>query len=206
MLELAVLAIVTAVLTFLVYKVIQMVFGQKAKVKSVKETMYDLPYKPQLDEPPLQEITPQVPAYEEERQVPEEKPAETRDSVPSSATPPEIPGQTEEQYNAPEPLQERVSTAVEEAPNAKDPYEQADNVALFGSNLRHPEAMMASGAGDRYLSLERNVSAGLADQVARPATVDETPFSAEMAQNGGQFMKGIFAFDSSDTGTAFSSY
>ena len=206
MLELAILAVVTAVLTFLVYKVIQMIFGQRAKVNSVKETMYDIPYKPKLDEPPLQELTPQVPAYEEEQQVPETKPAETREPVASPATPPEIPGQTEEQYNAPEPLQERVSTTVDDAPNAKDPYEQANNVALFGSNLRHPEAMMASGAGDKYLSLERSMSAGLADQVSRPATVDETPFSAEMAQNGGQFMKGIFAFDSSDTGTAFSAY
>lgn len=205
MLELVTLALLTAVLTFLVYQVIKLIFTQKTKMKAVSETMYDIPYRSTIEEEqPLSQITPEVPADEREQQVPESKPAELREPVKQAETAPEIPGQTEEQYNAPEPLQERVSTSVEESPNAKDPFEQAHNVALFGSNLRHPEALMTTG--NKQVSMSREVEAGLANEVVRPSNVDELPFSAEMAQNGGQFMNGVFAFDTSDEGGGFSAY
>ena len=105
---------------------------------------------------------------------------------------------------APEPLQEKVSQKVEE-PEPRDTHSNNDNIALFGSNLRHPESMITKSSS-QFSSLEEEVSAGVAGTVTRPKDLNQVPFSAEMAQNGGEFMKGIFAFDSSDSGGAFSEW
>jgi hypothetical protein len=205
MLELVGLAIITGLLVFLVFSIIRVVFKTKEKLKTVNETMYDVPYKNSMDDtgnaPPVA-----VPAREVVKRVPESQPAPLREPVAESEVDPVVPGQTNEELRAPEPLQERVSQRMEEAPNAKDPYEQKDEVALFGSNLRHPEAMMSNASVDRYANLEEEIASGVASEVKRPSVVDEGVFSAEMAQNGGQFMNGIFAFDNTDTGTQFSAY
>jgi hypothetical protein len=66
--------------------------------------------------------------------------------------------------------------------------------------------MMSNAATDRFATLESAVASGVASGVKRPTSTEETGFSAEMAQNGGQFMNGIFAFDSTDTGTQFSAF
>jgi hypothetical protein len=74
---------------------------------------------------------------------------------------------------------------------------------MFGSNLRHPEAMITKTDG--YATLEVDVASKLASNVKMPEAVNDLPFNAEMAQNGGEFMKGILAFDSTDSSTWFSS-
>ena len=85
-----------------------------------------------------------------------------------------------------------------------DPYEKNENVALFGSNLRHPEASMERSSANNG-AMENEIVAGLASQVSKPTDLDKVQFAAEMAQNGGEFMNGIFAYDSSEGGSYFSS-
>ena len=203
MLQILILVVVTAALVFFVYSIIRVI--AKKRVDPVKETMYDVPYKNSLDEPAV--IPAATPARVMQPQVPESVPAPIREPTVADAAPPaKVVGQTEDDLNQPEPLQERVSQQMEAAPNPMDTYDKTDNTALFGSNLRHPEAIMSNAATDRFATLEATVASGVASDVKRPTNVDETAFSAEMAQNGGQFMNGIFAFDSTDTGTQFSAF
>ena len=196
MLQILILVTVIAVLVFSIYSIISVV--SKKRSAPIKETMYDVPYKSSLDEPSTVPVA--VPARVMQPQVPESLPASLREPVADSALPASVPGQTSEELRQPEPLQERVYQQTEEAPNARDPYDQKDNMALFGSNLRHPEAIMSNAATDRFATLDTDVASGVASEVKRPT------FSAEMAQNGGQFMNGIFAFDNTDTGTQFSAF
>ena len=191
-----ILLAVVVVLVFLVFSIMRVAFKpalQKQVIPNipVSESMYDVPYKETMPPPSVEPR--EIPAYVAPvRQEEQPRPV------------PEVPGQTEEELKAPEPLQERVSQKVD-TPSPKDPYDKRDNEALFGSNLRHPESMLATAQPARsptFASLESEVASGVA---GRPA-VEQLPFSAEMAQNGGEFMSGIFAFDSSDSGTTFSSY
>ena len=185
---------VVAVLVFLVFSILRVAFKPSAvpvRAVPVSESMYDVPYKESL-EPAA------VPAEVQAPEPPQVQAPIRENTVPVPK--PEVPGQTEEELNAPEPLQERASQKVD-SPSPTDPYDTTDNEAQFGSNLRHPESMIAK-AGPNFASLESEVAAG----VAGKPNVEKLPFSAEMAQNGGEFMKGIFAFDSSDSGTTFSAY
>jgi len=204
MLQVALLIVVAGVLIFCVYSIVRVVFKPKQPKKAVQETMYDVPYMSSFDEPLPAKLPPAIPAHERVKQVPEEEPAPIREPVAEVLSTPEIPGQTEEELMAPEPLQEKVTQKVEE-PAPRDSHERNDNIALFGSNLRHPETMITKSTA-QFSSLEEEVSAGVASTVTRPKDVDQVPFSAEMAQNGGEFMSGIFAFDSSDSGGTFSSW
>ena len=194
MYESLILLAVVAVLVFLVFSILRVAFKPSAvpvRTVPVSESMYDVPYKESL-EPAA------VPAEVQAPEPPQVQAPIRENTVPVPK--PEVPGQTEEELNAPEPLQERASQKVD-SPSPTDPYDTTDNEAQFGSNLRHPESMIAK-AGPNFASLESEVAAG----VAGKPNVEKLPFSAEMAQNGGEFMKGIFAFDSSDSGTTFSAY
>ena len=56
---------------------------------------------------------------------------------------PYVPGQTEEDLRAPEPLQATPSAVQYDAPEATDPMNRHVFMSSeFGSNLRHPEQMM----------------------------------------------------------------
>jgi len=198
MYESLILLAVVAVLVFLVFSIMRVAFKTTATpvhhATPVSESMYDVPYKESLE--PVQSM--QVPAEVQAQEPPQVQAPIRENTIP--VPPPEVPGQTAEDLKAPEPLQERASQKVD-SPSPADPYDTTDNEAQFGSNLRHPESMIAK-AGPNFASLESEVAAG----VAGKPNVEKLPFSAEMAQNGGEFMKGIFAFDSSDSGTTFSAY
>jgi hypothetical protein len=222
--DLAIVLLLTVVLVFVVYTLINYLVKLYKKPTSqasapqasadnniersrnnVKEALYDVPYKSDFEEPsaPLA-IPPAVPAREHVEQVPTSQPASIREPIADAEQPPLVPGQTQEELKTPEPLQEPIAQKVD-LPASKDPYDRQENAALFGSDLRHPEAMMVASSS-KFSSLEREVSAGLANEVARPSDIEQVPFSAEMAQNGGQFMDGIFAFDNTDSGGRFSQF
>ena len=197
MYESLILLAVVAVLVFLVFSILRVAFKPSAaavRTVPVSESMYDVPYKESLE--PVQPM--KVPTEVQAPEPPQVQAPIRENTIPVPK--PEVPGQTEEELNAPEPLQERAAQKVD-SPSPTDPYDTTDNEAQFGSNLRHPESMIAK-AGPNFASLESEVAAG----VAGKPNVEKLPFSAEMAQNGGEFMKGIFAFDSSDSGTTFSAY
>jgi len=199
-LEVVLIYLITSVVVFLIYLLIQYAFKLSKASPTIKETMGDLPYKASFEEDAPLDLPPSIPS-EVVKPRPVSEPAPIRESVTEKVDLPVIPAQTEEEIREPEPLQQRVSQKVDE-PSHFDKFEKNDNQALFGSNLRHPEAMITNADG--YSTLETDVVAGVASRVAVPTTVNDMPYNAEMAQNGGEFMKGISAFDTSDSGTWFS--
>jgi hypothetical protein len=217
--DLAIVLLLTVVLVFVVYTLINRLVNLYKKPNlqiptennversrdNVKEALYDVPYKSNFEESsaPLA-IPPAVPAREYVQQVPNSQPAPIREPIADAEHPPLVPGQTQEELKTPEPLQEPIAQKVD-LPGSKDPYDRRENAALFGSDLRHPEAMMVASSST-FSSLESEVSSGVANEVSRPSDIEQVPFSAEMAQNGGQFMDGIFAFDNTDSGGRFSQF
>jgi hypothetical protein len=199
--EVVFIYLITSIVVFLLYLLVQYAIKLHKQSGTVKETMDNLPYKATFEEDAPLNLPPSLPS-EVVKPRPESEPATTQDPVTEKVDLPEIPGQTEDELKEPEPLQQRVSQKVDE-PSHFDKFEKNDNQALFGSNLRHPEAMIA--ATDGYSTLETDVVAGVASRVAVPETVNDMAYNAEMAQNGGEFMKGILAFDTSDSGSWFSS-
>jgi len=204
MLQTLILIVASGVLIFCVFSIVKVAFKSKNAATAVKETMYDVPYMSTFENTVPNNLPPAVPAHERMRQVPDAEPAPIRTPIAESIQTPAIPGQTEEEILAPEPLQEKISQKVE-LPAARDIHEHNNNISLFGSNLRHPESMITKSTS-QFSSLEVEVSSGVASEVTKPKDIDQVQFSAEMAQNGGEFMSGIVAFDTSDSGTSFSNW
>jgi hypothetical protein len=115
---------------------------------------------------------------------------------------PHVPGQTEEDLRAPEPLQATPPAVQYDAPEATDPMNRHVFMSSeFGSNLRHPEQMMEHRPPSNMSGV---VNSGLGSERTNPGGNRVTAFAPEMAQNGGEFMQGISAFDTTDIGTGFS--
>jgi len=115
---------------------------------------------------------------------------------------PVVPGQTEADLRAPEQLQETPPSTQYDIPESMDPMNRTVHMdAEFGSNLRHPEQMIehqpSTGMGNV-------VASGLGSEASGPGGNSMVGYAPEMAQNGGEFMSGINAFDSSEMGSAYS--
>jgi hypothetical protein len=222
MFAIALVVVLTGLLVFLIYSIVNVAFKAKENSINASEAIKEskpIPYRASFDESAMDEKemrmanAPSPQALQKANEVaarnyhePEEPTAEVDEPQQVGSTPietPDVVGQSSEELNAPEPLQEKVSNKAE-SHSAMDPYEKQDNVALFGSNLRHPEASMEKSSAN-FGALENEIVAGLASQVSKPTDLDKVQFSAEMAQNGGEFMNGIFAYDSSEGGSYFSS-
>jgi len=213
---LAVIAVVaiTAVLIFLIYSILRVAFKTK---EPVVEQQKEIPYKASFDEGFNEETDRRMADLAALKRANEVQAVNSEDDsnqntstivepqngTETRTTMPDVAGQSEEELKAPEPLQERVSSKAE-TNSAMDPYENNDSSAMFGSNLRHPEASIERTSGN-FGNLENEIVAGLASQVSKPTDLDKVQFSAEMAQNGGEFMNGIFAYDSGEGGSYFSS-
>jgi hypothetical protein len=78
------------------------------------------------------------------------------------------------------------------SPEAKplDPYEDRNMTAPIQDSMRHPE--MSFGPGVDNTGMNRLATTGVGSTRAAAA---ESPFSPEMAQNGGSFMNTVFAND-----------
>ena len=118
---------------------------------------------------------------------------------------PEVVGQTEEDLRATRPVSETPPTVTYGEPEAQDPMEGTSGINMeseFGDNLRHPEQMVeiAPPMGTMRVS-----ASGLGSD-APPKAGGNRPvnYSPELAQNGSEFMSGIFAFDGSDDGIGYS--
>lgn len=116
---------------------------------------------------------------------------------------PHIPAQTEEDVRATRPIMETPPDVTYDEPMSKDPYENAvHNEAEFGDNLRHPEQMMEMHPP---MGSMRVPASGLGSDQSFDRVNDSVPYSPEMAQNGGEFMSGIMAFESESAGVGYSS-
>ena len=95
---------------------------------------------------------------------------------------------------APDPSEVRVASP--EA--AHDPYEATEESSSVPERLRHPERMFQPAPSNQ--THEIATSSGIASASASQAASALNAFTPEFAQNGGEFMQGIFANDTSEPG------
>ena len=115
---------------------------------------------------------------------------------------PHVPGQTEEDLRATEPMQATPPSVQNDVPESTDPLNKiAYMPAEFGSNFRHPEQMMERHPG---IGMGNVVAAQIGSERSGPGGNNAAGYAPEMAQNGGEFMTGISAFDVSESGVAYS--
>lgn len=81
---------------------------------------------------------------------------------------------------------------------ANDPYAPNEESAAHPERLRHPERMFKPAPSNT--SVDIGEAAGIASMSSSQASNALQAFTPEMAQNGGEFMQGIFANDSSEPG------
>ena len=79
---------------------------------------------------------------------------------------------------------------------ARDPYEASEESAAHPERLRHPERMFQPAPSNQTHDIA--VASGVAS--ATHASNALNSFTPEFAQNGGEFMQGIFANDTSEPG------
>jgi hypothetical protein len=200
--EVALLFLLTGVVVFILYILVRKAIDLTKSSNQVKETMDDIPYRESFEEETPMSLPPPTQAAGKRDNLPASEPAPIKEHVQENIKTPEVSGQTEEELKEPEPLQRSVSEKVDE-PSNFDKFEKNENQALFGSNLRHPEAMITKTDG--FATLETDVAAQVASStVKKPESINDLQFNAEMAQNGGEFMKGILAFDTTESGNWFS--
>ena len=81
---------------------------------------------------------------------------------------------------------------------AHDPYEANEESSAIPERLRHPERMFQPAPSNQ--THEIATAAGIASASATQAANALNAFTPEFAQNGGEFMQGIFANDTSEPG------
>jgi len=114
---------------------------------------------------------------------------------------PSVPAQTEQDLRALKQHMETPPPVKYESPEAIDPLQRTVHMnAEFGSNLRHPEQMIEMRPA---VTMKRVVASGLASEHSSPGGHTSVAYNPEMIQNGGEFMDGISAFDTSDMGTGY---
>jgi hypothetical protein len=82
---------------------------------------------------------------------------------------------------------------------AMDPYSSNQESAAIPERLRHPERMFQPGPDNSTRGIAE--ASGIASASANQAGQALQSFTPEFAQNGGEFMQGIFANDSVEPGT-----
>ena len=86
---------------------------------------------------------------------------------------------------------------VHAAPEAKDPYYEANESSDIPENLRHPERSFRPPPSNHNTSVATH--SGVASNVTAPSSGQG--FQQELIQGGGEFMPGIFAIDTMDDKT-----
>ncbi len=143
---------------------------------------------------------PQEPSFVQHVQnVPRARPAPIQSHRIEPVPVPQIPAQTEQEVQMDEePLRQTPPDAQYGEPQHIDPLEgPVHSSSDFGDNLRHPEQMIEMAPP---LGTSRIMPAGLGSENTAPGGNQPSQFTPEMAQNGGEFMSGISAFDGTDGG------
>jgi hypothetical protein len=109
---------------------------------------------------------------------------------------PDIPGQTEEDVRRKEPNQRRVSRPVADEPEPARASPEDQSEAHFTEDLRHPEAMFQPHPSSKK---SMPVDSGVASKISSPGFAgDQQKYDSDMAQNGGEWLPGAFAFDKTE--------
>lgn len=82
---------------------------------------------------------------------------------------------------------------------ARDPYSTNEESASIPERLRHPERMFQPGPDNSTRGIAE--ASGIASASSTQAANAMQAFTPEFAQNGGEFMQGIMANDSSEPGS-----
>jgi len=98
------------------------------------------------------------------------------------------------------PSQEAPQEEVRMTPpeSAMDPYAPNEESAAHPERLRHPERMFKPAPMNTGSDIAE--ASGIASASANQAANAMQAFAPEMAQNGGEFMQGIFANDAAEAG------
>ena len=86
---------------------------------------------------------------------------------------------------------------------ARDPLDDPNSSGDLQDNLRHPERSFSPGL--KPTDVDRSVVSGVASSRSMTSSQALQTFAPEMAQNGGEFMQGIMANDTSEPG-AYSAF
>ncbi len=115
---------------------------------------------------------------------------------------PAVAGQTEEDLRETRQVIESPPTVEYPPPEAMDPLEgPVNSESEFGDNLRHPEQVIEMAPP---MGTVRIANSGLgSDELPSLGGHQSVQYSPEMAQNGGEFMSGIYAYDVSDMGVGY---
>jgi hypothetical protein len=171
--------VIVSVVAFFGYQILKVSFEGKPSNEFVPVPMNN----PEQLFPPSK-IPPAVPA--------------TLMEEPQIVPPPPVVGQSQQELMADEPLQQTPPDVQYSEPVSNDPLEgPIHSDSLFGDNLRHPEQMFEVAPP---LGSGRVVASGLGSDRSSQGGNQSVRFAPEMAQNGGEFMSGISAFDGSDGG------
>lgn len=130
-----------------------------------------------------------------------EMPAPQQDNTQAHEMP-HVVGQSEDDLRAPEPHIATPTSTYYDTPEATDPLDKVGYMdAEFGSNLRHPEQMIEQQPARDTRQI---VNSGLGSPSSGPGGNNAAGYTPEMTNNGGEFMRGIIPFDSSEMGGGFS--
>ena len=102
--------------------------------------------------------------------------------------------------SGPSPNQAAPNDEIRMSPpeTAHDPYEATEESAAIPERLRHPERMFQPAPSNQTHDIA--TASGVASASASQAADALNAFTPEFAQNGGEFMQGIFANDSAEPG------
>ena len=196
----SVAALFACVIIFLGFHILKVFLkpSEPVKEKYIEYKPSDIP-KPM---PPPEKQTTLPPRNEFNDDSNEEMPAEEQFQKTERTQMPAVAGQNEEDLRASEPHIASPPSTFYDTPEATDPLNKISHMdAEFGSNLRHPEQMIERRS---QRNTNQIIPSGLGSDVSGPGAHSMAGYSPEMMSNGGEFMKGIIAFDSSEMGSGFS--
>ena len=105
-----------------------------------------------------------------------------------------VPGGSSAPNQAPDYKEERMTSPEV----AMDPYAPNEDSASIPERMRYPERMFEPGPDNTTTSIAE--ASGIASASASQAGHSMQSFTPEFAQNGGEFMQGIMANDTSEPG------
>jgi hypothetical protein len=178
LMRMGILLVVGGVVAFFLFQIGIVLYNRMNETNELREQLVGAPYVPPMQQAPV--------AYPEQKGTPM----------------PTIPGQSDEEVRTPEPTQRRVRRQTAEEPEPVENTALQQEEAGFTENLRHPEA---SFQPHPFNNKSVPVDSGVASKASSPGFGgDQQSFESDMAQNGGEWLKGTFAFDSREP-SAFSS-
>lgn len=175
-----ILLLIGGIISFFLFQIGLVLWNRMKQPNELREHLVGAPYVPDL--------------HTAEEPEPDN---EGHRSGASRASMPEIPGQTESQVRMPEPLQRPVFRPEADEPEPTEATNLQQENAGFDEKLRHPEASFKAHPFAQG-SMQPMVDSGRASDLSTPGTSNQQPFESELAQNGGELMKGIFAFDTTE--------